>query len=202
MTFDNESDANLVLDSMITNILLLDKKLNIVYANTAAQQLLAQSSKKILDSYLPDLLGYFSLDLELMQNALDQNQGFTDSEVNLVINNELHILSLTAQLLANGRILIEMAPLNSHKKLSQEQLQQAQQNAARELVRGLAHEIKNPLGGLRGAAQLLSRELPKNELQDYTQIIIEQADRLRNLVDRLLGPQQRLRKHNRIFTKP
>ena len=82
MTFDNESDANLVLDSMITNILLLDKKLNIVYANTAAQQLLAQSSKKILDSYLPDLLGYFSLDLELMQNALDQNQGFTDSEVN------------------------------------------------------------------------------------------------------------------------
>ena len=192
MTFDNESDANLVLDSIITNILLLDKKLNIVYANSAAQQLLSQSSKKILDSYLPDLLGYFSLDLELMQNALDQNQSFTDSEVNLVINNELHILSLTAQLLVNGRILIEMAPLNSHKKLSQEQLQQAQQNAARELVRGLAHEIKNPLGGLRGAAQLLSRELPKNELQDYTQIIIEQADRLRNLVDRLLGPQQRL----------
>ena len=172
MTFDNESDANLVLDSIITNILLLDKKLNIVYANSAAQQLLSQSSKKILDSYLPDLLGYFSLDLELMQNALDQNQSFTDSEVNLVINNELHILSLTAQLLVNGRILIEMAPLNSHKKLSQEQLQQAQQNAARELVRGLAHEIKNPLGGLRGAAQLLSRELPKNELQDYTQIII------------------------------
>ncbi|MCX8580731.1 nitrogen regulation protein NR(II) [Gilliamella sp. B3482] len=192
MTFDNESDANLVLDSMITNILLLDKKLNILYANTAAQQLLAQSSKKILESCLPDLLGYFSLNLDLMQNALDQNQGFTDSEVNLVINNELHILSLTAQLLANGHILIEMAPLNSHKKLSQEQLQQAQQSAARELVRGLAHEIKNPLGGLRGAAQLLSRELPKNELQDYTQIIIEQADRLRNLVDRLLGPQQRL----------
>ena len=84
-----------------------------------------------------------------------------------------------------------------YKRLSQEQLQQAQQSSARELVRGLAHEIKNPLGGLRGAAQLLSRELPKNELQDYTQIIIEQADRLRNLVDRLLGPQQRLQQKER-----
>ncbi|OCG18555.1 MULTISPECIES: nitrogen regulation protein NR(II) [unclassified Gilliamella] len=192
MTFENESDANLVLDAMITSILLLDTKLNILYANTAAQQLLVQSSKKLLDSYLPDFLGYFSLDIDLMLSALAQNQGFTDNEVNLVINNELHILSLTAQLLGNGRILIEMVPLNNHKRLSQEQLQQAQQSAARELVRGLAHEIKNPLGGLRGAAQLLSRELPKNELQDYTKIIIEQSDRLRNLVDRLLGPQQRL----------
>lgn len=192
MTFDNESDANLVLDSMITSILLLDKNLNIIYVNAAAQQLLAQSSKKLLDSYFPDLLSYFSLDIELMQTALAKNQGFTDNEVNLVINNELHILSLTAQPLEKGNILIEMIPLNNHKRLSQEQLQQAQQSAARELVRGLAHEIKNPLGGLRGAAQLLSRKLPNNELQDYTQIIIEQADRLRNLVDRLLGPQQRL----------
>ena len=92
MTFDNESDANLVLDSMITSILLLDKKLNIFYANTAAQQLLAQSSKKLLESYFPDLLSYFSLDVELMLSALEKNQGFTDNEVNLVVNNELHIL--------------------------------------------------------------------------------------------------------------
>ncbi len=192
MTFDNESDANLVLNAMITHILLLNSQLNIIYVNTATQQLLAQSSKKLLGCYFPDLLSYFSLDIELMQSALAQNQGFTDNEVNLVIRDELHILSLTAQPLECGKILIEMAPLDNHKKLSQEQLQQAQQMAARELVRGLAHEIKNPLGGLRGAAQLLSKELPKNELQDYTKIIIEQADRLKNLVDRLLGPQHLL----------
>src|SRR5690606_6049167 len=58
----------------------------------------------------------------------------------------------------------------------------------RALVRGLAHEIKNPLGGLRGAAQLLARELPDSGLKDYTNIIIQEADRLRNLVDRMLGP--------------
>ena len=56
------------------------------------------------------------------------------------------------------------------------------------LVRGLAHEIKNPLGGIRGAAQLLARELPNTDLQDYTDVIIQEADRLRNLVDRMLGP--------------
>ncbi|MDF7666444.1 nitrogen regulation protein NR(II) [Orbaceae bacterium ESL0727] len=190
MTFDNQSDANLILNSMITNIVLLDSQLNILYVNTATSQLLAQSPKKLIGCHFPDLLHYLSLDIKLMQSALTQNQGFTDNEVNLVIHDELHVLSLTAQPLEEGRILIEMTPLNNHKKLSQEQLQQAQQHAARELVRGLAHEIKNPLGGLRGAAQLLAKELPNNELQDYTKIIIEQADRLRNLVDRLLGPQQ------------
>ena len=60
----------------------------------------------------------------------------------------------------------------------------------RELIRGLAHEVKNPLGGLRGAAQLLERELDSADLKEYTQIIIEEADRLSGLVDRLLGPNQ------------
>ena len=77
--------------------------------------------------------------------------------------------------------------MDNQRRLSQEQLQHAQQIAARDLVRGLAHEIKNPLGGLRGAAQLLSKALPDPALKEYTQVIIEQADRLRNLVDRMLG---------------
>ncbi|WP_392561316.1 nitrogen regulation protein NR(II) [Orbus sturtevantii] len=183
-----EPDA--ILNSVLTNILLLDNRLNVIYANLAAQQLLAQSTKKLYGSYFPDFLNYFSIDISLMNTALSQGQGFTDNEINIVINEQLYVLSLTAQQFNNDSILIEMTPLNNHKRLSQEQIQQAQQTAARELVRGLAHEIKNPLGGLRGAAQLLSKELPQNELQDYTKLIIEQADRLRNLVDRLLGPQQ------------
>jgi two-component system nitrogen regulation sensor histidine kinase GlnL len=66
------------------------------------------------------------------------------------------------------------------------------QETTREMIRGLAHEIKNPLGGVRGAAQLLARELPAPELAEYTNIIIREADRLRDLVDRLLGPNQQL----------
>lgn len=86
--------------------------------------------------------------------------------------------------------MIELAPMDNQRRLSQEQLQHAQQIAARNLVHSLAHEIKNPLGGLRGAAQLLAKALPDPALTKYTKVTIEQADRLRNLVDRLLGPQR------------
>lgn len=87
-------------------------------------------------------------------------------------------------------LLVEMRKIGQQRRLSQELNQHAQQQAAKLLVRGLAHEIKNPLGGLRGAAQLLERTLPDPTLTEYTHIIIEQADRLRALVDRLLGPQK------------
>jgi len=183
-------DAGQILISLINSVLLLDDDLAVHYANPAAQQLLAQSSRKLFGTPLPELVGYFSLNIELMRESLTAGQGFTDSEVTLVVDGRAHVLSLTAQMLPEGFILVELAPMDNQRKLSQEQLQHAQQVAARDLIRGLAHEIKNPLGGLRGAAQLLSRALPDPALLEYTKVIIEQADRLRNLVDRLLGPQR------------
>ncbi len=183
-------DAGQILNSLINSILLVDDDLAVHYANPAALQMLAQSSRKLYGTPLPELLSYFSLNVELMRESLSAGQGFTDNEVTLVIDSRAHILSLTAQRMPDGFILLEMATMDSQRRLSQEQLQHAQQVAARDLVRGLAHEIKNPLGGLRGAAQLLNRALPDPSLTEYTKVIIEQADRLRNLVDRLLGPQQ------------
>ena len=183
-------DAGQILNSLINSVLLLDDDLAVHYANPAAQQLLAQSSRKLFGTPLPELVGYFSLNIELMRESLTAGQGFTDSEVTLVVDGRAHVLSLTAQMLPEGFILVELAPMDNQRKLSQEQLQHAQQVAARDLIRGLAHEIKNPLGGLRGAAQLLSRALPDPALLEYTKVIIDQADRLRNLVDRLLGPQR------------
>ncbi len=183
-------DAGQILNSLINAILLVDNQLVIHYANPAAQQLLAQSSRKLFGTPLPELTGYFSLNIAVMQESLAAGQGFTDSEVTLVVDGRAHIMSLTAQRLPDGLILLEMAPMDNQRRLSQEQIQHAQQVAARDLVRGLAHEIKNPLGGLRGAAQLLAKALPDPALTEYTKVIIEQADRLRNLVDRLLGPQQ------------
>lgn len=183
-------DAGQILNSLINSILVLDNSLAIHYSNPAAQQLLAQSSRKLAGTPLPELLSYFSLNIALMRESLDSGQGFTDNEVTLVVDGKAHILSLTAQKINNTFILLEMAPMDNQRRLSQEQLQHAQQQAARDLVRGLAHEIKNPLGGLRGAAQLLAKALPDPALTEYTKVIIEQADRLRNLVDRLLGPQQ------------
>ncbi len=183
-------DAGQILNSLINSILILDNDLAVHYANPAAQQLLSQSSRKLFGTPLPELLGYFSLNIDLMRESLIAGQGFTDNEVTLVVDGRAHILSLTAQRLPEEYILLELAPMDNQRRLSQEQLQHAQQVAARDLVRGLAHEIKNPLGGLRGAAQLLAKALPDPALMEYTKVIIEQADRLRNLVDRLLGPQQ------------
>ncbi len=183
-------DAGQILNSLMNSILLLDNDLAVHYANPAAQQLLAQSSRKLFGTPLPELMGYFSLNIDLMRESLNAGQGFTDNEVTLVVDGRAHILSLTVQRLPEDYFLMELAPMDNQRRLSQEQIQHAQQVAARDLVRGLAHEIKNPLGGLRGAAQLLAKALPDPSLLEYTRVIIEQADRLRNLVDRLLGPQQ------------
>jgi two-component system nitrogen regulation sensor histidine kinase GlnL len=94
-------------------------------------------------------------------------------------------------ILENGElyeILIELQQVDRHLRITKEEQILAQQNTSRMLVRGLAHEIKNPLGGLRGAAQLLDQELNDPELKEYTQIIIAESDRLQDLMDKMLGP--------------
>lgn len=94
-------------------------------------------------------------------------------------------------LLEDGKlseILIELQQVDRHLRITKEEQLLAQQNTSRMLVRGLAHEIKNPLGGLRGAAQLLDLELQDPELKEYTQIIIAESDRLQDLMDKMLGP--------------
>ncbi|WP_368869977.1 nitrogen regulation protein NR(II) [Providencia vermicola] len=178
-----------ILNSLLNSVLIVDYDLVIHYANHAALQILAQSQRKIYGTPLPVLCSYCSLNDELMLNSLKEGHSFTDNEVTLVFNNHSHVMALSAQPFSSQFILLELYQLDSQRRLSQEQVQNAQQLAARELIRGLAHEIKNPLGGLRGAAQLLSKALPDPQLNEYTQVIIEQADRLRALVDRLLGPQ-------------
>lgn len=183
-------EAGQILNVLINAVLLLDNQLVVRYANPAAQQLLAQSTRKLYGSPLPELFNYCSLDIPLMLQSLNAGSGFTDNEVILLADGRSHVLSLTAQRMTSDFVLLEMLPMDNQRRLNQELLQQAQQVAAQDLVRTLAHEIKNPLGGLRGAAQLLEKALPDPALSEYTRVIIEQADRLRHLADSLSGPQQ------------
>ncbi|VEA22610.1 Two-component system sensory histidine kinase [Salmonella enterica subsp. enterica] len=125
-----QPDAGQILNSLINSVLVVDDALAIHYANPAAQQLLAQSSRKLFGTPLPELLSYFSLNIDLMRESLAAGQGFTDNEVTLVIDSRSHILSLTAQRLPDDFILLEMAPMDNQRRLSQEQLQHAQQIAA------------------------------------------------------------------------
>jgi len=87
-----------------------------------------------------------------------------------------------------AELLLELTPINNLLRIAREETRQTQQAATREMLRGLAHEIKNPLGGLRGAAQLLEKQLDTEELKEYTGVIISEADRLKNLLNRMLGP--------------
>jgi len=181
-----------IIEHQHTAILLLDENQAIVYANPACEHLLEQSLRRLQGAKLIDQIQFSSLKQSKLAETLQTFLGFTDVEVSFVIDGSEKVVDLacTPFLDEQQYILLELKPVSQQKKLSQELYQHNQQQAAKELVRGLAHEIKNPLGGLRGAAQLLEKELPTAELKEYTQVIIEQADRLRNLVDRLLGPQR------------
>ncbi|EJL6700255.1 nitrogen regulation protein NR(II) [Vibrio cholerae] len=182
-----------IINNQVTSVLILDESLMIRYANPAAEQLFSQSAKRLMHQSLNHLVQHSSLDLQLLTQPLQSGQSITDSDVTLVIDSKPLMLEVTVSPISWHKellLLAEMRTIGQQRRLTQELNQHAQQQAAKLLVRGLAHEIKNPLGGLRGAAQLLERMLPDPTLMEYTQIIIEQADRLQGLVDRLLGPQR------------
>jgi two-component system nitrogen regulation sensor histidine kinase GlnL len=104
---------------------------------------------------------------------------------------ELPVHVIVSQTEWPERVLVEMIEIQQQIRLDREERTHGLAQANKELVRNLAHEIKNPLGGIRGAAQLLAMELSSRELTEYTRVIIEEADRLQALVDRLLAPHRR-----------
>jgi len=189
----NNELSTAILDNVVTATLMLDENLVVRYANPATEQLFSHSTNRIINAPLSSLIQHASMDIALLTQPLQSGQSITDSDVTFVVDGKPLMLEVTASPLTWNKqlmLLIEMRKIGQQRRLSQELNQHAQQQAAKLLVRGLAHEIKNPLGGLRGAAQLLEKMLPDPSLSEYTQIIIEQADRLRALVDRLLGPQK------------
>lgn len=183
-----------ILESQLTAILVIDAKFVLKYANPAATHILGISLKKAKNSSIKNIFNYTKLSVKILESVIYAGASFTDSDVVLVsalnVRHTFEISVSPVNFADKVDALIELRLMDKQRQISQEIYLQAQHQASKELVRGLAHEIKNPLGGLRGAAQLLEKMLPNRELTEYTKIIIEQADRLRNLVDRLLGPQK------------
>lgn len=181
-----------ILDNISTAIVVLDDELIIRYANHAAQTVFERSLSLLIGVPLFQFMQSSSLDFERFRGVMHHSGVYSDSEVNFEFIDGRHTqadVSVTSMAENNDRrLLIEIRLVEQQKKISQENHQWAQQQAASDLVRGLAHEIKNPLGGIRGAAQLLAKQLSNNDLTEFTDMIIEQSDRLTNLVDRLLGP--------------
>lgn len=193
--FSTGSDdaARRVLENLTTAVLLLDDSLRLTYLNPSAEMMFAVSSRHAQGMPLSGLI----LDGEQLQAglqmSLDSGHPYTERELEVRVNPErlIHVDCTVTPLIEPEQpqeLLVEMIQVDRQLRIVREENLLAQQSATRALVRGLAHEIKNPLGGLRGAAQLLERELGDESLKEYTRIIIGEADRLQNLMNRMLGP--------------
>ena len=185
------------LDLLSSGVILLDAESRVTYANAAAENLLESSFKTLAGRKLDELFLNGEELSGIFHEAVEHR--FADKRLDLALERPgreplwAHVI-VTA--LDNGEtpVLIELRENVQQLKLDREERLLDQSQANKELIRNLAHEIKNPLGGIRGAAQLLEFELPERhlkELREYTQVIIKEADRLQTLVDRLLAPHRR-----------
>lgn len=183
-----------LLENMHSALILLNDELEINYINQAAETLLKSSQHRCEGITVDRIFSEGGLIPEGLLKAQKSAQPFSKRKTTLLIKHAKEIIvDYTVTPLPNSNdLLMEIQPLDRAIKISKEEMLITSQEASRKLIRGLAHEIKNPLGGLRGAAQLLERELPNKELGEYTNIIIKEADRLRNLVDQMLGPNNAL----------
>ncbi|MGS0727871.1 histidine kinase dimerization/phospho-acceptor domain-containing protein, partial [Shewanella sp. 0m-11] len=178
-------DTSLLLNHLVTAVIVTNEELELLYVNAAAEQLLGVGSHRLSEHPLPEHYQLLGVDPQVLKLAIFDGQGLSINTVSLVtLDGQQHTVDVTLTPLEQEQnlALIEFRQVDQQRRIHQQLTQDAQQQAAQYLVRNLAHEIKNPLGGLRGAAQLLSRELKEPELNEFTDLIIEQADRLRNLV--------------------
>jgi two-component system, NtrC family, nitrogen regulation sensor histidine kinase GlnL len=182
------------LDLLSSSVLLLDFDLRVRYVNPAAENLLAISGKGLVGKLLEVAFQYSNVLETALGNALSNNWSYTGQNIEVkrrdgeMLRLNCTVTPLHLELAADVRLLLELQPIDAQLKASREERLLEQQQASRELIRNLAHEIKNPLGGIRGAAQLLEHELNNLALREYTQVIIKESDRLQGLMQRLLSP--------------
>lgn len=182
-----------IMENMSTSIMVLDSSFNVLYINPACEMLFEISRRKACRKNWNQLVIEHHDLTGRMKVSVEQGHPFTDRELQLEIYGN-RIVTVDCSItplydpLAQPCLMIELQYMERQLQISREENLISQSQAVSALVKGLAHEVKNPLGGLRGAAQLLERELESDELKEYTQIIIDEADRLQSLVDRMLGP--------------
>jgi two-component system nitrogen regulation sensor histidine kinase GlnL len=186
--------AGEILDGLTTGIVVLDAGGAILFLNSSAQDMFAIGASAARGRPLAELLPPDDAVIRLMRRATETGEPLVSRECELhpltradaTIHVHCKITPITEQ--GQPRLLLELSDLTHQQRIKRDNALLAQLGGSRLMARQLAHEIKNPLGGLRGAAQLLERELPSEHLREYTRVIIGEADRLRSLVDNLLGP--------------
>jgi two-component system nitrogen regulation sensor histidine kinase GlnL len=191
-----EDISERILDTLNSSIMCLDAERRITYINSAGEALFESSAASLVGRQFTSLLSELEPSSILDKMRLDSID-FTEHEAVITLFNGK---SITANYSIyrfdnhsdDGDIVLEIRQLERQAQFAQDELQQQQQLATQQLARGLAHEINNPLGGIRGAAQLLQRALDRPEWTEYTEIIISEVDRLQSLTSNMLGPGNRM----------
>jgi len=195
-------DPAAIPDLLATAILVVDARAHVAWLNSAAADLLATSPAAARGRRFASLVVEGATLESLIARSRESQEplalrglqfspaarGDSRYQVDVSLTPVAGLASLA------GSVLIEIANTTQPSRMNRDSALLVQQGGSRVMARQLAHEIKNPLGGLRGAAQLLERELPSAELKEYTRVIIGEADRLCALVDSLLGPARAIRR--------
>ena len=184
-----------ILDTVNSTLLCLDSRQCVSYINSTGEVLFDASALSLIGKTFSQLLS--PVEASTISAKLDefngQHQIITEHEARLTLANG-HVITANYSIYPlddendGNQLLVEIRPLDRQVEIARDELSHLQKQASQQFARGVAHEIKNPLGGIRGAAQLLEREIPSSELKEYTDVIISEVDRLQVLIDNMLGP--------------
>lgn len=183
----------IIIDNLHSAVIIIDEQLMVQCINPAAEMMFHISNNRASNKNIRELIVNEHEFYDRLERTLISNHPYSvyDDQLHLhhqkIIDVDYSVSPISYA--SEGKyLLLEFARLKSQLKHSHEESIRSQYEASKSLLRGLAHEIKNPLGGIRGAAQLLERELESDNSKQYTQIIISEADRLKHLLDRMVGP--------------
>lgn len=189
----SDQEVRAILDRLNTAVLTCDENSRVLTMNPAGESMFGISAKQAHQRPLSSLI---PADPDALVQPVDRarstRQPVTAHDISLQLTpaHSVTVDCTATPLTTSGEehVLIELIQVDGFLDMARNRHREDQYDASRDVLRGLAHEIKNPLGGLRGAAQLLERELSDRESKEFTRIIIHEADRLRSLVDRMMGP--------------
>ena len=185
-------DAQNILESITTSVVITNKFMKIVHVNTAAENLFRSSKENLQNTKLSELFANDkSIIINQVYDAIALNQSSTSRDIEISLKTKTkHNVDCNVQTIfleKDKHVLLEIRTLKRIKNIVTNANFINQNNATEMITRSIAHEIKNPLGGIKGAAQLLKKEI-NEEQKEYTDIIIEEADRLKNYIDKMHGP--------------
>jgi two-component system nitrogen regulation sensor histidine kinase GlnL len=181
------------LDILATAVLIIDEERIIRHINPAAENLFGISAYHSLNRPLSTIIKQRTELVRVLNTALREGISFTEHHIPIELGNETLTLNLSITPIEGeeGAVVLEFHSAGSSVKIARDEQAMAQAQTVQMLLKQLAHEIRNPLGGILGAAQLLEAELNGADLSEYTQVIIQETNRLQSLLDRWLTPAKR-----------